>query len=137
MPVLTKHFIIKGLFLSLAQPQFLLVYPNFEQLILIKYMKISNETFSQSCKFWIWGTFAAEVLSMSRNHNWSFLGQNKTKSFWQVSSLLDLSYIHRKQKQTWLLVGHRHPGLVKIFCEHVKDWTQLETSQMGKLVQHH
>ena len=74
---------------------------------------------------------------MSRNQNWLFLRNNKAKSTWQVSSLLDLPYIHRKLRQTLALCW---PQLARVCFSLL--WTcwklnKLETRQVEKLVQHH
>ena len=48
------------------------------------------EQFAFPCKFFFCWTLAEEVLSMSRNENWSLLRQSNSKSIWWVSNKLDL-----------------------------------------------
>ena len=51
---------------------------------------LGAERFSFPCNVFFWRTSAEEVLSMSRNQNWSLLRQNNSKSTWQVSNKFDL-----------------------------------------------
>ena len=107
LPVLTKIFCKKCLFVSRGKPQFSLFY--------LQYLNIQIEGFPKSCRYRKYLSFASlittitvlgaeqlafpcyfllssaeNVLSMSRNQNWSLLRQNNSKSIWQVSNKLDL-----------------------------------------------
>ena len=117
---------------------FMLFYRNFRPLLQPKYIKFLIKAFSQSCRygkylffatldtpvavlgaeqfvFPCYGFFrqtsAEEVLSMSRNQNWSLLRQNKSKSIWRISNTLDLQHVHMFKFNPQLRVGHMYHGI--------------------------
>ena len=61
-----------------------------------------------SLRIFVCQTSAEEVLSMSRNQNWSLLRQNNSKSIWRVSTFLDLKHIQMFKFNPQLRVGHRY-----------------------------
>ena len=102
-------------------------------------MKIHVAAFSQSCRYGKYLSFATlvtpitvmgdehfafpfkvffpcqtsteEVLSMSRNQNWSLLRQNKSKSIWRFLNILDLQHVHTFQFNPQLRIGYRYHGI--------------------------
>ena len=48
---------------------------------------------------------------MSRNQNWSLFRQNKSKSIWRVSNILDLRHVHMFKFNSQLYVACRYHGI--------------------------
>ena len=74
---------------------------------------------------------------MSRNQHWSIWRQNKGKNTFQVSSLLDIPYIHRKLSETLALCRAEVIRVCFSFLRTNKRLKKLETCQVGKIAQLH
>ena len=61
LPVLTKYFVPKKLFVSWGRPSFLLFYLNFGPLLHLQYMKFTKKAFLQSCRYGKYCSFATLV----------------------------------------------------------------------------
>ena len=90
------------------------------------------EQFVFMCKVFFLQTWAAEVPSISRPKNWSFLRQKKDKSRWLLSSLFNLQHTNKDENSYTHIFGD-NPATSKLSCI----WNKLEIIHQHELVQHH